>query len=234
MCSFFLLERLRKDSEWFAAGTPVAHRPVVWEHTSADFLLIQARLGTKCLCSITRAQNGQFKTSCLWIFFLFFFPLPLPGWCLTLFLTCGVELGDHGPYGFRAAEAWNPHCACYRPPCAFVQEPPSCSMYVHTQIRQIHSHLLFIDCLLAHLLFIDPMLSALWCLDKKQDRKATGWAKESPGGSKLFRGKSVLGKCFLRPFRSTGPHTSPMEWGHPFVLGNTAIFLRAEKVTWSL
>lgn len=78
MCSFFLLERLRKDSEWFIAGTPVPHRPVVWEYTSADFLLIQARLGRKCLCPITRAQNGLFKTSCLGIFFPILFPSAPP------------------------------------------------------------------------------------------------------------------------------------------------------------
>lgn len=36
------------------------------------------------------------------------------------------------------------------------------------------------------------------------------------------------------PFRSTGPHTSSMGWGHTSILGNTVIFLRAETVAWSL
>lgn len=87
-----------------------------------------------------------------------------------------------------------------------------------------------------HTLIANPIYwpHTLFSVDKKQDRKATGWAKDSPGGSESFREKSVLGKSYLMTFRSTGPHTSPMGWGHHFILGNTVVFLRAERVVWSL
>lgn len=38
----------------------------------------------------------------------------------------------------------------------------------------------------------------------------------------------------VRSFGSTGAHTSLMGWGHHSILGNTVIFLRAEKVASSL
>lgn len=143
MCSFFLLERLRKDNEWFIAGAPAAHRPlvcVVWEYTSTQISCsYRPSYVEKAFAPSPEHRMGCLWPAFLWVFFLFFFPLPFSGCCLTLVLTWGVE-PNHGPCGFRAAEACNSHCGCYRTPCGFVQEPPSCSIYPDSQVRQIYSH----------------------------------------------------------------------------------------------
>lgn len=229
MCSFFLLERLRKDNEWFIAGTPVAHRPlvcVVWEYTSTDFQ--QAKLCRKCLCSITRAQNGLFVTSFLWIFSCSFSLCPFQGvfWLCSTPEGLGQEIQpNQGLYGFRAAEACNPHYGCYRTPCDFVQEPPSCSIHPDTQIRQILSLLTP---------FSDPcfVLCGIWTKSRTGRLQDEQW-KTLVDQSCLER-KVSWENASSWPFRSTGPHTSPMEWGHHFNLGNRVIFLRGEKVAWSL
>lgn len=62
-----------------------------------------------------------------------------------------------------------------------------------------------------------------------------GWEKRSCGGSGVegVQREECRGQMFplaVRPFRFTGAHTSSMGWGHHFILGNTVIFLRAEKV----
>lgn len=235
MCSFFLLESLRKDNEWFIAGTPVAHRPLVcmvWEY-----------IRTQISCSYRPsyvenafAPSPEHRMGCLWPalpgFFSYSFSLcPFQGvvWLCSSPEGLSQEIHPHQePCGLRAAEACNAHCGCYRTSVAL-----SKSLQVVPYIQ-----------ILKYTLTANPIdwpytLCSVVSGQKEEGQKGYRTGEEKPWwiGVEGIKREECLGQMFphaVKPFRSTGPHTSPVGWSRHFILGNTVISLRAEKVAWSL
>lgn len=194
MCSFFLPERLRKDNEWFIAGTPAAHRLlvcVVWEHTSAQI---------SCSCRPSYVENAfapspEYRMGCLWPAFSgVFFPILFPSVPYKVVFDFVPHLrGWAGRFNQIMDHMDLEHLRHVTHIVAVTEAPVTLSRSL-----QVAPYIQILK-LGKHTLIANPIYwpHTLCSVDKKQDRKATGWAKDSPGGSELFREKSVLGKCFL-------------------------------------
>lgn len=78
-------------------------------HQYTDFLLVLSKLCRKCLCYIVGGQNGCLCPA----FSCFLFFLLCPFQCIVRLCSSPQGLSweihpNHGPYGFRAAEPFNP------------------------------------------------------------------------------------------------------------------------------
>lgn len=171
-----------------SSSTQTPHVCVVWEYTSTDFQ--QAKLCRKCLCSVTRAQNGLFVTCFLWVFSYFFSSAPsrvlfdfvsyLWGWVRKF-----NQVVDHMDLGQLKHVT---HIVA-------VTEPPMAL----SKSLQVALYILILK-LGKDALITNPVYwpCALWYLDKKQDREGYRMNKGKPWWIRAVQRKKCLGQMLLR------------------------------------